>query len=374
MALDQRHERGDPVEDRALLGRRDDRHQPGAVALAADDLDQLADRAGQPPRIAAGSVSIASVSAVDLVEHVLAQPRHGGELHAVGHLVQADPEPEVASGRPSAGARRRRGSARPAAAGRPDGRRTRTGPSTLPDRKPSTTPTCTPVTRPPMLSADPADRVVGGELVDERGHDVRMPPVFASIQAGRSTTRVDGGDRRLVELGQLGDVAGGRARSPGRARRPRRRPRRGSTAGGGGLNRFAARAATSQSMSELIAPDSTRASRRQRQPQRRERGGHAVQRGLGGGVSAGRRSAIEGEHQQPPAASCTMPASDDDAGQRAGLGPHHARRRALGAREYRSASVPPSRRPAVRSTHARCSARLRPAPAISRSTAAARPG
>ena len=32
----------------------------------------------------------------DLVEHVLAQPRHGGELHAVGDLVQADPEPEVA--------------------------------------------------------------------------------------------------------------------------------------------------------------------------------------------------------------------------------------------------------------------------------------
>ena len=32
---------------------------------------------------------------VDLVEHVLAQPRHGGELHPVGDLVQAHPEPEV---------------------------------------------------------------------------------------------------------------------------------------------------------------------------------------------------------------------------------------------------------------------------------------
>ena len=37
----------------------------------------------------------------------------------------------------------------------------------------------------------------------------RMPPVLASIHAGRSTTRVDRGDRRLVEPGQLGDVAGG---------------------------------------------------------------------------------------------------------------------------------------------------------------------
>ena len=44
VTLDQRHERGEPVEDRALLGRGEHGQQPGAVALAADHLDQLADR------------------------------------------------------------------------------------------------------------------------------------------------------------------------------------------------------------------------------------------------------------------------------------------------------------------------------------------
>ena len=95
VALDQRHERGDAVEDGALLGRGQHRQQPGAVALAADDLDQLADRAGQP-RAQLGRVGLdGGGQRVDLVEHVLAQPRDGGELHAVGDLVQAHPQPEV---------------------------------------------------------------------------------------------------------------------------------------------------------------------------------------------------------------------------------------------------------------------------------------
>ena len=46
-------------------------------------------------RSAAGSVSMASVSAVHLVEQVLPQPGHRGELNTVGDLVQADPEAEV---------------------------------------------------------------------------------------------------------------------------------------------------------------------------------------------------------------------------------------------------------------------------------------
>ena len=101
---------------------------PGAVALPADHLGQLADGVAQ----AAGAARpdrcrSRRSSAVDLVEHVLAQPRHRGELHPVGDLVQADPEPEVARVDAAAGARRRRCSARPAAAGRRAGRRTRTG-------------------------------------------------------------------------------------------------------------------------------------------------------------------------------------------------------------------------------------------------------
>ena len=43
VALDQRHEGGDPVEHRALLGGGEHGQQAGAVALAAHDLDELAD-------------------------------------------------------------------------------------------------------------------------------------------------------------------------------------------------------------------------------------------------------------------------------------------------------------------------------------------
>ena len=43
-----------------------------------------------------GSGSTRAQHAVDLREEVLAQPRHAGELGAVGHLVQRDPQPELA--------------------------------------------------------------------------------------------------------------------------------------------------------------------------------------------------------------------------------------------------------------------------------------
>ena len=62
----------------------DRRAAAGAPALS---------RAEQPRRV----VEVGRVEQrVDLGAHVPVQPRHGGELGAVGHLVQRDPEPEVA--------------------------------------------------------------------------------------------------------------------------------------------------------------------------------------------------------------------------------------------------------------------------------------
>ncbi len=95
VALDQRHERGDPVDDDALLRRGERGHQAGAVTLPADDLDQFAE--GSAGSLAQdGGIGLDAVrQRGDLVEHVLAHPRHGAELHPVGDLVQAYPQPEV---------------------------------------------------------------------------------------------------------------------------------------------------------------------------------------------------------------------------------------------------------------------------------------
>ena len=45
-----------------------------------------------------GSPESGPSSSVDQADEVVAQPRDGGELQAVGHLVQGEPEPELARG------------------------------------------------------------------------------------------------------------------------------------------------------------------------------------------------------------------------------------------------------------------------------------
>ena len=90
MALEQRHHRGDPVEDLLLLGRAHQVDQARALAAALDRLgDPLEAVVEHPLRLdGLGEAS-------DLGEEVVAHPRHRGELHPVGLLVQAHPEPEV---------------------------------------------------------------------------------------------------------------------------------------------------------------------------------------------------------------------------------------------------------------------------------------
>ena len=133
---------------------------------------------------------MASVSACDLVEHVLAQPRHGGELHPVGDLVQADPEPEV---------------------GRVDLELPLDGDDVRRDQQQLAARTVEELELAEHLAGqeaehdadlhagepaadalgDPADRVVASASLSTSGvMTVRMPPAFASIQAGRSMTRV----------------------------------------------------------------------------------------------------------------------------------------------------------------------------------------
>ena len=96
VALEQRHHGGDLVDDRPLrrgLHEVDDRQ-----LLALADRPR---RCGGPPRARpAPSDAVVEVGGrdepADEAEQVVAQPRHGRELHAVGLLVQAHPQPEVA--------------------------------------------------------------------------------------------------------------------------------------------------------------------------------------------------------------------------------------------------------------------------------------
>ena len=180
-------------------------------------------------------------------------------------------------------------------------------PSTLPDRKPSTTPTCTPVSRPPMRSATlptgfcSASRSTSGVIT------LRMPPALASIHAGRSTTRVaavTGGSCRWVSSATWSAASAvARYSSPTTSSASRR-----DTAGDAGLNRLAARAATSQSISEAMTPTlpaqaARAASRRAAAAARRGRPPAAR------GVGRPSRSAMKANASSRPAASWTSPAS-----------------------------------------------------------------
>src|SRR4051812_19103514 len=95
--LDQAHHRGDAIEDGALRGVLDEGHQPAVVAVpAAHGVTDAAQHVPQPLAQHVG-VEVRGIDELgDLGLEVALEPRHGGELQLVGHLVQADPQPEVA--------------------------------------------------------------------------------------------------------------------------------------------------------------------------------------------------------------------------------------------------------------------------------------
>ena len=95
VALEQRHQRLHPIEDDALLRRREQADEAALVervAAVSHLVERTRDRLEHRARVR-----------VDDVERVLherqevrAHPRHAGELRAVRHLVDRDPQPEVA--------------------------------------------------------------------------------------------------------------------------------------------------------------------------------------------------------------------------------------------------------------------------------------
>ena len=141
---------------RSMISRCSGRaeHVDQAAALRAERA-RIASATRLKPSSSSRVGSRVSAMRVISAKQVVAHPRDGGELHPVGLLVQADPQPEVVRVAPAARARRARCWGRPGAAGR---RRRWNGsnwPSTLPARKPSSRPTSAPVTREPTAWASP---------------------------------------------------------------------------------------------------------------------------------------------------------------------------------------------------------------------------
>ena len=201
VALEQGHHAGDPVEDLALLGR-------------AEDLDQVAaaaDRLGDPlEAVVEQAVRLDGVGdGLHLGEEVVAHPRDRGELHPVGLLVQADPEPEVGRVAPRARARRGRCWGPPAAAGRTGSWNGSNWPSTLPARKPSSRPTSAPVTLEPTARDSPDGAPFFSVSLSTIGpRTVAKPSALACTQPGP----VDHEDRRGAvggdEPGEVTDQPG----------------------------------------------------------------------------------------------------------------------------------------------------------------------
>ena len=95
VALEQAHERLDALERLELLGGGHQAEHAGVVERAAPGPDLLGGPAhgvGQPPRVGGHRLE----PLVDQRHEVVAQPGHGGELAAVGHLVEGQPEAELA--------------------------------------------------------------------------------------------------------------------------------------------------------------------------------------------------------------------------------------------------------------------------------------
>ena len=95
--LEQAHHPRDLREGEPLLGRGQHAHDAGLAGrvapgphLGGHPLDHL----GEVGRVAREGAEQLG----DETDEVVAQPGHGRELHAVGHLVQRQPEPELAGG------------------------------------------------------------------------------------------------------------------------------------------------------------------------------------------------------------------------------------------------------------------------------------
>ena len=179
--------------------------------------------------------STVSRERVHLAEQVVAHPRHGGELHPVGLLVEADPEPEVGGSARRARARRGRCWARPAAAGRTASWNGSNWPSTLPPGSPAAAPTSAPVTREPTAGRQPGRRPFLSESLSTIGASTaEKPSALAWTQPARSTTSTGAVRSRGDQAGEVADQRGrpvgvvaqlghGRRRPPSRSRPGRRR-------------------------------------------------------------------------------------------------------------------------------------------------------
>ncbi len=94
VALEQRHHGREVPDGLPLLRRLHELEQPHPVA-ASQHVGQAARGGGQPLGQLPGLAEQVDGEAAAALQEVAAQPRVGGELHAVGLLVQADPQPEV---------------------------------------------------------------------------------------------------------------------------------------------------------------------------------------------------------------------------------------------------------------------------------------
>ena len=89
MAFEQRHQRGEALQDRPLLLGL---HEVDEATLALRPLSETChDSSDRTSRIRIDRAEIG----VHLIGEVRRQPRHGTELHAMRLLVQAHPESEI---------------------------------------------------------------------------------------------------------------------------------------------------------------------------------------------------------------------------------------------------------------------------------------
>ena len=201
--LEQRHHRGEPVEDLAL--RRGLHASTSEPPLAARGSKPRGPRRRPPqPRLSRSRqrrrVEVGRVDErAQLAHQVVAQPRHRGELHPVGLLVQAHPEPEVARvdvqlplGLHDVGRDEQQPAGRVAASA-PYGGKSSYWPSTLVARNASSDPVSTPVTLRADRVAAPArsSAAAPASFSTSGSSTVRKPAALAWIQPGRSMTTTE---------------------------------------------------------------------------------------------------------------------------------------------------------------------------------------
>ncbi len=109
VAFEEGHERLDLRDGLALLGAGHGLHDVGAALVVAGAAGGLVAGGVQGPAHGAaelrgrGLVGLGGVEeGADEVVEVVAHPRHRGELHEVGGLVDGDPQPELAGGQAQA--------------------------------------------------------------------------------------------------------------------------------------------------------------------------------------------------------------------------------------------------------------------------------